>query len=145
MARNRRRCLLTGLLVAASLGAVAADYSVRDYAIPAPLTATPGDPVRGAAVVVDRRRGNCLSCHAVPLDAEFFGTTGPSLAAVGARLDAGQLRLRVVDPKVINPMTMMPAYYKTDGLYRVAPEYVGRPILSAQEIEDVVAYLVTLD
>ncbi|MEQ8234531.1 MAG: sulfur oxidation c-type cytochrome SoxX [Gammaproteobacteria bacterium] len=143
MARNWRRCLTIVLLATAGSGA-AADYTVRDYAIPEALTATPGDPDRGAAIVVDRGRGNCLSCHAVPLDAEFFGTTGPTLAAVGARLNAGQLRLRLVDPKVINPMTMMPAYHKTAGLYRVAPEYAGKPILSAQEIEDVVAFLATL-
>ncbi len=159
MASTRRKRLLTtlrghagavaalGILVLLTAGSgrvAAADYVVRDYAIPEPLTATPGDPQRGAAIVVDRARGNCLSCHAVPVDADFFGTTGPTLAAVGARLNAAQLRLRLVDPKVINPMTMMPAYFKTEGLYRVAPEYAGKPILSAQEIEDVVAFLLTL-
>jgi len=135
---------IVALLLAGGEHAQAADYVVRDYTIPAPLTATPGDPQRGAAIVVDRGGGNCLSCHAVPVDADFFGTTGPSLAAVGARLDAAQLRLRLVDPKVINPLTMMPAYFKTEGLYRVAAEYAGKPILNAQEIEDVVAFLVTL-
>jgi len=159
VASTWRKRLLTTLYGHARAGAVtaivallttggervrAADYVVRDYAIAEPLSAMPGDPQRGAAIVVDRGRGNCLSCHAVPVDADFFGTTGPTLAAVGARLNAAQLRLRLVDPKVINPMTMMPAYFNTEGLYRVAPEYAGKPILSAQEIEDVVAFLLTL-
>lgn len=119
-------------------------YEVVDYAIPAPLTDQPGDPVRGQAVMIDREGGNCLGCHEVPLEAEFFGTTGPGLAAVGARLSAGQIRLRLVDPKRLNPMTMMPAYYKVEGLHRVRKGFAGKPVLTAQQIEDIVAYLVTL-
>lgn len=119
-------------------------YVVRDYAIEQPLTATPGDPARGRAVMLERELGNCLACHAIPLDAEFPGTTGPSLAGVGARLTPAQLRLRVVDPKRINPATMMPAYFRSSGLNRVLPEYQGKTILDAQQVEDVVAFLATL-
>lgn len=123
----------------------APDYVVEDYAIAAPLSDVPGDAERGRAIAVDRGLGNCLSCHALPIDAEFFGTTGPTLDGVARRLSPAQLRLRLVDPKVVNPMTMMPAYYKTAGLNRVAPAFAGKPILDAQQIEDVVAFLTTLD
>ncbi len=124
--------------------APAADHVVENYAIEAPLTAEPGNPERGRAVMIDREGGNCLGCHAVPLDAEFFGTTGPDLAGVGARYSEGQLRLRVVDPKHFNPLTMMPAYHRTEGLHRVQPRFAGKPVLTAQQVEDVVAFLVTL-
>jgi sulfur-oxidizing protein SoxX len=63
---------------------------------------------------------------------------------VGSRLTAGQLRLRLVDPQVVNSATIMPAYYKVAGLYRVLPLYQGKTLLTAQQIEDVVAYLLTL-
>ena len=138
---------LAGMLVSAAAVAGDADlvpYEVVNYAIPAPLTDVPGDPVRGQAVMIDREGGNCLGCHEVPLDAEFFGTTGPPLTSVGARLNEGQIRLRLVDPKVLNPMTMMPAYYKVDGLHRVRKGFAGNPVLTAQQIEDIVAYLATL-
>ena len=138
--------VLTLLLLLAGGAALAAEpeYEIRDYAIPEPLTDEPGDPVRGQAIMIDREGGNCLGCHEAPVDAEFFGTTGPTLVAVGRRLTPGQIRLRLVDPKKINPMTMMPAYYKTEGLHRVAPAFAGRPVLDAQQIEDVVAFLSSL-
>lgn len=123
----------------------APDYVVEDYAIAAPLSETPGNAERGRAIAVDRGLGNCLSCHELPIDAEFFGTTGPTLDGVARRLSSAQLRLRLVDPKIVNPMTMMPAYYKTTGLNRVAPAFAGKPILDAQQIEDVVAFLTTLE
>ena len=134
-------------LAMAAVAAVAdaPDYIIENYAIAAPLSAVPGDAERGRAIAVDRGLGNCLSCHALPIDAEFFGTTGPTLDGVARRLSPAQLRLRLVDPKVVNPLTMMPAYYKTAGLNRVAPAFAGKPILDAQQIEDVVAFLATLD
>ncbi len=119
----------------------AADYIVENYGISIALTDQPGDPARGAKVMVERELGNCLACHAAALDAEFFGTTGPSLVGVGARLSVAQLRLRVVDPKTINPATMMPAYFRREGLHRVLPEFAGKTILDAQQVEDVVAFL----
>lgn len=114
-------------------------------AIPAALTATPGDAVRGRAVVLDRANGNCLICHRVPEPAEpFQGEIGPDLAGVGKRLNPAQLRLRLVDGSRLNPATVMPPYYRVEGLTRVDPRYRGKPALTAQEIEDAVAYLATL-
>jgi sulfur-oxidizing protein SoxX len=120
-------------------------YDVVKNTIPAQLTNRPGDPERGRRIVLDREKGDCIVCHAMPLpDRQFHGTVGPPLDGVGNRYSAGALRLRMVDPKQINPQTSMPAYYKIEGLHQVAEGYRGKPILTAQEIEDVVAYLLTL-
>jgi len=120
-------------------------YVIADDAIPQSLTGQAGDPAAGAKIVADRGLGNCLSCHAAGLVNEPFpGNVGPDLAGVGGRLSAGQLRLRLVDPKRLNEATSMPAFYKVAGLDRVAAAYVGRPILTAQQVEDVIAYLATL-
>ncbi len=120
-------------------------YRVVDGAIPAPLTGGLGDPARGRAVALDPERGNCTICHPAPLpEAEFQGDVGPDLAGVGARYGPGELRLRVVDPKALNPDTVMPVYHRVEGLYRVLERYRGEPVLTAQEVEDVVAWLATL-
>jgi len=114
-------------------------------AILEPLTASPPDPTRGRTIVLDRANGNCLICHKVPVPAELFqGDLGPDLTGIGKRLTLPQLRLRLVDQSRLNPATMMPPFYRVDGLTRVAPRYKNMPVLSAQEIEDVVAYLATL-
>jgi sulfur-oxidizing protein SoxX len=120
-------------------------YHVVNGAIPQPLTGQPGDPERGRRLVLDREGGDCLVCHAMPLpQRQFHGTIGPPLDGVGTRYTAGELRLRLVDPKAINPQTIMPAYYKVEGLQRVLERYRGQPVLTAQQIEDIVAYLLTL-
>lgn len=120
-------------------------FAVVDDAIPAPLGGLSGDGQRGAALVRDRERGNCLICHQGADPSEpFQGTIGPPLAGVGARLDAGQIRLRLVDASLLNPQTVMPPYFRTENLHDVAPAFRGKPALSAQEIEDVVSYLATL-
>lgn len=120
-------------------------YHIVNGALPEPLTAQPGDPERGRRVVLDRAGGDCLVCHAMPLpQRQFHGTVGPPLDGIGSRSSAGVLRLRLVDPKAINPETIMPAYYKVEGLHRVLERYRDRPILTAQQIEDVIAYLRTL-
>jgi len=119
-------------------------YTAVNGAIPQSLTGVPGDPAKGKAVVLDRKLGNCLACHHMPLAAPFQGNLGPDLAGVGSRLSAGQLRLRIADPKLINPATIMPGYYQVAGLHDVAKKFVGKPILTAQEVEDVVAYLLSL-
>lgn len=112
---------------------------------PASLTGAKGDPVRGRAIVADRQVGLCLLCHSGPFPEERFqGDLAPSLAGAGARSTEGQLRLRIADAARLNPKTIMPSYYKTDGIERVAPSFRGKTILSAQQIEDVVAYLATL-
>lgn len=113
--------------------------------IPEPLTDTPGDPERGRQIVLDREVGNCLICHRVPEPAERFqGELGPDLSGVGSRLTAGQLRLRIVDQSRLNPRTLMPPYYRIDRLTLVADQYRGKPVLTAQQVEDVISYLQTL-
>lgn len=120
-------------------------FAVVGDAIPAPLTGEPGDPARGRAIVADRRAGLCLLCHAGPFPEERFqGTLAPDLGGAGARWSAGQLRLRLVDGRRLNPDSIMPSYYRTEGLSRVGAAWRDRPVLTAQEIEDVVAFLTTL-
>jgi len=112
-------------------------------AIPRPLAAEPGDAARGRSVVVNRDMGACTLCHAVPGES-LSGNIAPPLAGVGARLAPAQLRLRIADSTRVSPGTPMPAYYRTEGLTQVAAAYRGKPILSAQQVEDIVAYLATL-
>ena len=128
---------------AASFQTMAQTFDVAGDAIPRALTAEPGDAARGRSVVVNRDQGGCTLCHEVPGETRF-GNIAPALAGVGAKLSAGQLRLRVVDSTRVNPDTPMPAYYRTEGLTQVARAYRGKTILSAQQVEDVVAYLATL-
>jgi L-cysteine S-thiosulfotransferase len=110
-----------------------------------PLAGLTGDPVRGRAIVVNRQAGLCLLCHSGPFPEERFqGTIGPDLNGIGSRLSEENIRMRIVDPARFNPSTIMPAYFRTEGLTRVAPSFKDKPILSAQQIEDVVAFLVTL-
>ena len=145
--------LKAAVVIAAQCGAVSACAygpdaivlrGVENDAIARPLTATAGDAARGREIIVGRD-GNCLFCHAIPETRErFMGNIGPPLSSVGSRLTAGQLRLRIVDPTRITPEVAMPAYHRVDGLNEVAPAYRGKPILDAQQVEDVIAYLLTL-
>jgi L-cysteine S-thiosulfotransferase len=113
--------------------------------IPRSLTGGPGDPARGRTIVTSRQVGLCLLCHSGPFPEERFqGNLAPSLEGAGSRWSEGQLRLRIADSSRINPTTIMPAYYRTEGLTRVAPAFRDKPILNAQQIEDVVAFLLTL-
>lgn len=119
-------------------------YEVVGDAIPASLTGAPGDPKRGRAVVTNRQN-TCLLCHSGPFPEERFqGDLSPDLKGTGARWTEGELRLRMVDASRLNPATIMPSYYKIDGLTRVGAAWRGKPILTAEQIEDVVAYLTTL-
>ena len=114
-------------------------------AVDTPLTAQPGDPARGQQIVENRQLSACLLCHSGPFPAPHLqGTIGPSLAGVGSRLNAGQIRLRLIDARRLNADTIMPPYYVTDGLNRVGHAWQDRPALSAQQVEDVVAFLTTL-
>jgi sulfur-oxidizing protein SoxX len=113
--------------------------------MPQPLTAEPGAAARGRAIVANRTVGLCLLCHSAPIPEERFqGNLAPSLAGAGSRNTPAQLRLRIVDASRLNPDTIMPPYFRLDGLTQVAKTYQGKTILSAQQIEDVVAYLATL-
>src|SRR5262245_9784475 len=130
---------LAAVLLAAAGTAAASDT------LPSPLEGAAGDAARGKAIVLDRHVGLCLLCHSGPFpEQRFQGDLAPNLAGVGARLSAGQIRLRIVDSSRVNPNSIMPAYFRTDGLTRVTPSQRGKTVLSAQQIEDVVAYLVTL-
>ena len=96
-------------------------------------------------MVANRQVGLCVLCHAGPVGEERFqGTLGPNLAGAGSRWSEGQMRLRIVDASKINPDTIMPPYYRVTGLNRVAPDFRGKSVLTAEQIEDVVAFLMTL-
>ena len=120
-------------------------FAVVDDEIPASLTGAPGDPHRGRAIVVDRQLGLCLLCHSGSFpEQRVQGTLAPDLSAAGARWTTGQLRLRLVDAKRVNPASIMPSYHRVDHLSQVGPAWRERPILTAGQIEDVVAFLRTL-
>jgi L-cysteine S-thiosulfotransferase len=138
------------LLASAGFAAAAEEAPLQRYAIigdaiPGSLAGSLGDPARGRAIVLDRRLGACLWCHTGPFPEERFqGTLAPDLAGAGWRWSVGQLRLRLVDPTRLNPDTIMPPYYRVDGLTRVGSAWRGRPMLTAEQVEDVVAFLSTL-
>jgi sulfur-oxidizing protein SoxX len=135
-------------LGAMRMAAVAQDlrsFEVVDGAIPESLTGDKGDPVRGRAIIVDRQKGLCLLCHTGPFpEQRFQGNLAPDLRGVGTRWSEGQLRLRVVDSRRLNPATIMPPYHSTDDLVRLGRNWQGKPVLSAEQVEDVVAFLKTL-
>ena len=137
---------MVGLMVAGTAQATElAAYTVDGDSIELPLTGQAGDAARGRQVVANRQIGLCLLCHSGPFPEERFqGTIGPSLAGVGDRLSPGQIRLRIVNAGRLNPDTVMPPYYQVDGLNRVGRAWRDKPVLSAEQIEDVVAFLATL-
>ena len=123
----------------------AAPLQVVGDAIPQALASAPGDAARGRAIVANRQQGLCLLCHTGPIPEERFqGNLAPDLSGAGSRWSEGQLRLRIADAQRLNPASIMPAYYRSEGLVRVGTAWQGKPIMDAQQIEDVVAYLRTL-
>ena len=118
-------------------------YKIVGDGIAESLTGTPGDATRGRTLVRDRAT-TCILCHSGPFGTRFQGDLAPSLAGAGNRWTAGQLRLRLVDAAHFNSDTIMPSYYRVDGLMRVGRNWTGKPILNADQIEDIVAYLATL-
>ena len=146
--RAGRALLLAFVLAGAggpAVGQVLAAFTIENGAISQPLTGGPGNPARGRLIVRDTGRVTCLICHSFPIPEEpDQGEIGPSLRGVGLRYTPGQLRLRLVDPKTINPATIMPSYYRVADLNMVLSQYRGQPIYSAEQIEDVVAYLASL-
>jgi len=148
-----RRVLLLGALLAAAPAAGADSLAggklrldTSGDGIPRRLPGTAaGNAERGRALLVERGAANCLLCHAFPDPAlRIAGNVGPSLAGVGRKFSAAQLRLRIADIQKITPDAVMPSYYRVDHLDRVAGEHRGKPILEGQQIEDLVAYLETL-
>jgi len=139
------RCAAAIVAACWALGATTGAAASGADAIPASLTGAKGNPARGRAIVANRQVGLCLLCHSGPFPEERFqGNLAPDLTGAGKRWSEGQLRLRIVDSARINPATIMPAYHRTEGLVRVAPAWRGKPVLSAEQIEDVVAFLMTL-
>jgi sulfur-oxidizing protein SoxX len=119
-------------------------YEIVGDAIPVSLTGSNGDPAAGRAILLSRQ-STCLLCHSGPFPEERFqGNVGPDLSGAGSRWSEGQLRLRIVDPGRLNPATIMPSFYRVEGLTRLHPAWRGKPILSAEQVEDVVAFLGTL-
>jgi sulfur-oxidizing protein SoxX len=139
--------ILAGALFALPGAAIAQalrNYVVTGDAIPVSLTGAPGDATRGRALVVERS-STCILCHSGPFpEQRFLGDVAPSLDGTGSRWSEGELRLRLVDASRLNAATIMPSYYRIDGLSRVGRAWQGKAILSAEQIEDMVAYLVTL-
>ena len=144
------RAATLAALLAASLSSPTAQEGPKPFdvvgdAISASLTGGKGDPERGRAIVTNRYVGLCLLCHNGPFPEERMqGTLAPDLKGAGSRWSEGQLRLRIVDARRLNPNSIMPPYYRIDGLNRVAALLRGKPVLTAEQIEDVVAFLVTL-
>ncbi len=137
--------LLCALACAPCWAATAVDKD----AISTPFTSIAGDAAHGRTLVISRDGAHCILCHTLPSaanapDVKFAGNIGPPLAGVGGRLNAAQLRRRVADITVLNPEATMPAFHRLDNLQKVAPEYRAKPVLSAQDVEDVIAYLATL-
>ena len=144
-----RGALAAGLLAAGASAGVGAQeiagYTVEGDGIAQPLAGLRGDPARGRAIVASRQQGLCLLCHAAPIPEERFqGDLAPDLAGVGARYSEAQLRLRIVDPRRVNPASFMPAFHAGPNAARTGAAWAGRPVLSAQQVEDVVAWLATL-
>lgn len=143
------RALVVVLLIAAGAGTATAQslkpFAIEGDGIALSLTGMAGDAARGRSIVANRQVGLCLLCHTGPIPEERLqGNLAPPLDGAGRRWSEAQLRLRIVDSARVNPASIMPAYYRVEGLERVAANFRGKPILTAEQIEDVVAYLVTL-
>ena len=122
-------------------------YKIVDStSIPAALTGAPGDPAAGAKAIAGRSLGNCLACHAISklADEPFHGDVGPSLDGVASRYTPAELRLQIVNNKIVNPDSVMPGFFTTGDLVGVRKQFEGKTILTAQQVEDVVAFLSTL-
>lgn len=122
------------------------DYKVvGGHSIPQPLTDKPGDPERGKEIAINRKQGNCLACHKISgVDQPFQGEVGPRLDGIASVRSEGELRLQIVNAKAFNPDTIMPAFYKADGFHRVMDKFKGKTVLSAQQVEDILAFVMTL-
>jgi sulfur-oxidizing protein SoxX len=142
---RKRIALACSLLVILNFS-VANAQIIKGDSIFESLSTEPGNAARGRVIVASRQTGLCLLCHSGPFPEERFqGNLAPELKASVARFNAPQLRARIVNASYFNPQTIMPSYYQTSHLNRVAPKFAGQTILNGQEIEDVVAFLMTLN
>lgn len=142
---RKRIALALTLLVILNLQLAHAQV-IKGDSIVESLSAEPGDPVRGRAIVASRQTGLCLLCHSDPFPEERFqGNLAPELKGSVARLNAPQLRARIVNAAYFNPQTIMPFYYQTSNLNRVTSKFAGKTILNGQEIEDMIAFLLTIN
>lgn len=154
-----KRVIATGAAIVVATMVYAAetaptDVTFSDYGeVEMSLSGTAGNADAGREIMVARGKGNCIACHAVTALEEFpfHGEVGPSLDGVADRWDVTQLRGIVANAKMTFPGSIMPAFYKVDGFTRPGNAFTGKaadgpltPLLTAQEIEDVVAYLQTL-
>ncbi len=144
-----RATIVTVLILSSQALAMAEEYlpwKNNSMAIEKALGGLKGNPQRGRAIVIAPDKGSCLTCHHLPIDEELFhGTVGPDLTTIASRLTEAEIRLRIVDEKMINPNTIMPGYYRDPNKFnQVAEAYYGKTFLTAQEVEDVIAYLMTL-
>ena len=131
------------LTLVANAGTVS--YQIVDDGIPKSLTGTAGNAQAGRKVAYNRKTGNCLACHKAPIpEQQFHGEIGPDLKGVASRYSEAELRLRIVDSKKTNSDTIMPAFYRDTGFTRLQKKWVVKSILKAQEVEDLLAYLMTL-
>lgn len=121
-------------------------YTVVDEnSIPESLTGKKGDPANGRKLAINRKKGNCLACHVMPIPEQpYHGEVGPDLRGVASRYKEGEIRLRIVNPKIVNEASIMPSFYRNDGFHRVLKKFSGKTIISAQDVEDIIAYLMTL-
>lgn len=119
-------------------------FKVVGESIPKSLTGKKGDPKMGRKATINRKLGNCLSCHKLPVSQPYQGAIGPDLRGVASRLKEGEIRLLIVNSKIVNPDTIMPAFYRTKGFHRVQKKWQGKTLLSAAQVEDIIAYLMTL-
>lgn len=145
----------SAFLASAAIAETAPDAVAFDgYAVNESLSGTPGDVAAGAKVMTTAALGNCVACHVVSAmpDVPFQGNIGPALDGAADRWTEAELRGIVANAKMAFDGTMMPAFYKVSGFVRAGDAYTGKaapaegykPILSAQQVEDVVAYLLTL-
>ncbi len=122
-----------------------AKFMIMNNAIDKSLTGKPGNAANGRKLAINRKKGNCLACHVMPVPEQpYHGNVGPSLMGVASRLSEGEVRLRIVNPKMFNPETIMPAFYRKDGFVRVLKKFQGKTMLSASDVEDLIAYTMTL-
>ncbi|MCP5073137.1 MAG: sulfur oxidation c-type cytochrome SoxX [Rhodobacteraceae bacterium] len=144
--------LLAGLSAAVASASFAADVAPagvsfgEDGIVNVSLTGVPGDPVAGKDAFVNRKQGNCLACHINDDASEhsFHGEVGPPLNGAADRWDEAQLRGIVINSKLTFEDTIMPSFYRLENGSRTMEKFVGKTILTAQQVEDIVAYLGTL-